>query len=266
MRWPYGRRVLRPRVYPAAAGTWRAAPGGLVKLRAPGVTPIEAYRGRAQVPIGIDGQVSAPVPSASVSGSVASPTVFDVFATLVIPPGPVTVAWTVTLGGTVGAGDANNFAVRVQSGPTLAISVNAGAGGTYPQAAITVTGPTVLQLESWSSTPTAGSVYSGTMSISAAQVSLQAGPSGIGARWALDQAGIATSVGQADVSTCAVYAGPQASAPYLVAQSYAGGGDAIGLAGYELQPGEFVFAVWTGGTPGSVAQLKVAGQKTVLVA
>ncbi|HEV2243547.1 MAG TPA: hypothetical protein VGR98_21050 [Streptosporangiaceae bacterium] len=92
------------------------------------------------------------------------------------------------------------------------------------------------------------------------------GPEGIGARWALDQAGIATSVGPGDTATCAVYAGPQASAPYLVAQSYAGGGDAIGLAGYTLQPGEFVFAVWSGGTPASLGQLKVAGTKTVLAA
>jgi hypothetical protein len=93
---------------------------------------------------------------------------------------------------------------------------------------------------------------------------LQAGPAGVGASWALDQAGIATSVGAADTATCAIYAGPQASAPYLVAQSYAGGGDAIGLAGYTLLPGEFVWAVWSGGTPGSLAQLKVAGTQTVL--
>lgn len=94
--------------------------------------------------------------------------------------------------------------------------------------------------------------------------SLQAGPAGVGSSWALDQAGIATSVGAADTATCAVYAGPQASAPYLVAQSYAGGGDAIGLAGYTLLPGEFVWAIWSGGTPGSLAQLKVAGTQTVL--
>jgi hypothetical protein len=163
MPWPFGRRVLRPRVYPASAGTWRAAPGGLQKMRAPAVVPIEQFTRRISAPIGIDGQASGVV----------------------------------------------------------------SAAGT---------------------------------------VSLQAGPQGIGARWALDQAGIATSVGAVDTATCAVYAGPQASAPYLVAQSYAAGCDAIGLAGYTLQPGEFVFAVWSGGTPGSLAQLKVAGTKTVLAA
>ena len=162
-QWPFGRRVLRPGVWPAGAGTWRAAAGGLQKVTAPGVIPIEAFRRRVTVPIGIDGQASALIPA---SGS----------------------------------------------------------------------------------------------------VTLQAGPQGIGASWALDQAGIATSVGPADPATCAIYAGPQASAPYLVAQSYAGGGDAVGLAGYTLQPGEFVFAVWSSGTVGSLAQLKVAGKKSVLVA
>jgi hypothetical protein len=163
MPWPFGRRVLRPRIYPASAGTWRASTGGLVKLRTPATVPIEAFTRRVSAPIGIDGQVAGVVS---------------------------------------GAGTAT----------------------------------------------------------------LQAGPQGIGARWALDQAGIATSVGAGDTATCAVYAGPQATAPYLVAQSYTGGGDAIGLAGYTLQPGEFVFAVWSGASPGSAAQLKVAGTKTVLAA
>lgn len=163
MGWPFGRRRLAPRAWPVSAGTWQAAPGGLRKLTAPGVIPVEQFTRRVTVPIGIDGQVS----------------------------------------GVVGAG-----------------------GG----------------------------------------VTLQAGPAGVGSSWALDQAGIATSVGANDTATCAVYVGPQASAPYLVAQSYVGGGDAIGLAGYTLQPGEFVFAVWSSGTAGSVAQLKVAGAKTVLAA
>jgi hypothetical protein len=95
-------------------------------------------------------------------------------------------------------------------------------------------------------------------------VSLQCGPQGVGASWSLDQAGIATSVGATDTATCAIYVGPQATPPYLVAQSYAGGGDAVGLAGYVLVPGEFVFAVWASGTAGSTAQLKVSGMKNAL--
>jgi hypothetical protein len=100
----------------------------------------------------------------STSGSAGSPSTFQILATLTIPAGPTTVNWTATLTGTVGSGDANNFAVRVQSGPMLAQSVNAGAVGVYPQAPFSITGPIVLQLETWSSTPTAGSTYAGSMS------------------------------------------------------------------------------------------------------
>jgi hypothetical protein len=97
-------------------------------------------------------------------------------------------------------------------------------------------------------------------------VTLSVGPQGIGASWQPDQAGIATSVGAGDTATAAVFVGPAAIAPFQVAQSYAAGGDAIGLAGYTLSPGEFVTVVWTGGTAGSIAQLKVTGSETVLEA
>lgn len=158
--WPYGGRVLRPRQYPASAGTWRAA-GPFIKLTRPASVPVQLFTQRISVPIGIDGQVSGPV----------------------------------------------------------------GAGGS---------------------------------------ATLVTGPQGIGASWSLDQAGFSTSVGAVDTATAAVYVGPQATQPYLVAQSYAGGGDAAGLAGIVLQPGEFVWVVWSAGTPGSTAQLKVSGMKSVL--
>jgi hypothetical protein len=161
--WPYGGRALRPRVYPASAGTWRAAGGQFSKLRSPARVPIQSFSQRITVPIGIDGQVSALV----------------------------------------------------------------GAAGS---------------------------------------VTLFVGPQGVGASWALDQAGFGTSVGAADTATAAVYVGPQATQPYFVAQSYAGGGDAAGLAGIVLQPGEFVWVVWSGGTSGSTAQLKVSGLKSALAA
>jgi hypothetical protein len=161
MPWPFGKFTARPRVWPASAGTWRAAPGGLVKVTRPASPGMETFTRRVVVPIGIDGQATGPV----------------------------------------------------------------GAGGA---------------------------------------VTLQAGPAGVGASWALDQAGLATSVGAADTATCNVYVGPAPTSPYQVATSYAGGGDAVGLAGLSIQPGEFVFAVWASGTPGSSAQLKVTGDKSVL--
>jgi hypothetical protein len=156
--FPFGRGRLNPRVWPASAGTWRAA-GPLHKLTRPSTVGIENYTGRTSVPIGIDGQAQVPVTS----------------------------------------------------------------GG----------------------------------------ATAQAGPSGIGASWALDQAGLSTDAAAADTATAQVFVGPQPTAPYSVATSYAAGGDAVGLAGYTLQPGEFVWCVWSGSS-GTVASLKVSGTKTVL--
>ncbi len=95
-------------------------------------------------------------------------------------------------------------------------------------------------------------------------VTLRAGPTGVGTSWELDQAGLSTSTGAADSSTVAVYSGPQAISSFFVAQSYAGGGSSVGLPGLALVPGEFVWAVWSGGTPGASATLKVTGQKNAL--
>ncbi len=95
-------------------------------------------------------------------------------------------------------------------------------------------------------------------------VTLRVGPSGVGSSWALDQAGLSTSTGANDSSTVAVFAGPQAISSFFVAQSYAGGGSSVGLTGLALVPGEFVWAVWSGGTPGANATVKVSGQKTAL--
>jgi hypothetical protein len=159
--WPFGRRVLRPRVYPASAGTWRASRPG--KLLGPPSDPIESFRGLRTVDIGNSG--------------VAPTAVFN------------------------------------------------GAG------------------------------------VAVAQI----GPSGVGASWALDQAGVSTSVGVLDAAQCALYVGPMALLNYQVAANLAGGGSQFGLGGVGVTPGAFVIAVWTGGTPGATAQLLVTGQQTVLV-
>jgi hypothetical protein len=101
---------------------------------------------------------------------------------------------------------------------------------------------------------------------SSGDLTLSVGPAGIGTSWALDQAGYGTSVGQSDPSTCAVYVGPQAIQSFIVAQSYAGGGGSVGLAGITIQPGSFIFVVWTGGTPGATASVVVTGNQSVLAA
>ncbi len=159
--WPFGRRTLRPGVWPGRAGTWAAAGNSHAKYVAPAPVPQQAFTRRVQAPIGLDGQVSGVI----------------------------------------------------------------GAGGT---------------------------------------VTLRAGPMGVGTSWELDQASLSTSTGATDASTVAVYTGPQAIASFFVAQSYAGGGSSVGLPGLALLPGEFVYAVWTGGTPNALATLKVTGQKNAL--
>lgn len=58
--------------------------------------------------------------------------------------------------------------------------------------------------------------------------------------------------------------GPGAVAQYAVTASLAGGASQFGLGGAALAFGWFVFAVWTGGTPGATANLRVTGVKTAL--
>ena len=71
--------------------------------------------------------------------------------------------------------------------------------------------------------------------------------------------------GQLDASQCVVYAGPLPLAQYAVTGSLAGGGSQFGLGGVSVPFGWFMWGLWSGGVPGSVAYLRVTGPKTVLV-
>jgi hypothetical protein len=95
---------------------------------------------------------------------------------------------------------------------------------------------------------------------------LQLGPSGIGQRWRATYCQIATSTGANDASTCSIYLGPLAIGPLVGGQSYAGGGDSVGLPGAVMQPGDFLWALWTGGTPGAIASLAIYGDMSALEA
>ena len=100
----------------------------------------------------------------------------------------------------------------------------------------------------------------------AGTVTLNVGPQGAGTSWDLAQVSVATTTGAADASTVAFYAqatGPVAAAQQ-VGQSYAGGGDQIGLAGIKLVPGERLYAVWSNGHNGDVATMILTGVMTVL--
>lgn len=75
----------------------------------------------------------------SANGTVTSPAALQAIAsTASLPPGTYTVSWTVTLSGTLGAGDANNFQL-VDSAGVVVASTNAAAAGSYPQNVVQVT-------------------------------------------------------------------------------------------------------------------------------
>jgi hypothetical protein len=123
---------------------------------------------------------------------------------------------------------------------------------------LTYTGTRTVDIGSNGTAPTAVFGADGT-------ARAQVGPAGTGASWSLDQAAVSTSIGPLDPAACALFVGPLPLPNYLVAPTLAGGGSQFGLGGVGLVPGLFVWAVWTGGTPGATAQLGVTGQQTVLV-
>ena len=90
------------------------------------------------------------------------------------------------------------------------------------------------------------------------------GPQGYGTRWYPNQLSVATASGAADASTVAFYVNVIGPGGFL-GQSYAGGGDQPGIAVPEVQPGDLIYAVWSGGHPGDWCQLTVTGPMDVLV-
>ena len=111
--------------------------------------------------------------------------------------------------------------------------------------------------------PLTGGYGTATVSASgAATVTL--GPQGVGTVWYPQQCAIATTTGANDASTCSLFVGPLGLLTLIGSQSYAGGGDSIGLAVPALFPGYFLVAVWTGGNTGDLAALTVYGQMDTL--
>jgi|SRR5215472_2816223 len=100
----------------------------------------------------------------------------------------------------------------------------------------------------------------------AGAVTLSVGPAGMGTSWDLAQLSVNTTTGANDTSTVSVFAQPAGSPaePFQVGQSYAGGGDQIGLTGIKMVVGERLYAVWAGGHPGDTATFILTGVMTVL--
>lgn len=92
----------------------------------------------------------------------------------------------------------------------------------------------------------------------------QIAPQGLGTVWYPQQANVSTSTGAADSSTCAIYLGAVALGTLQVGQSYAGGGDTIGLSVPALAPGGLLIAVWSDAVPGDLATLSIIGTQDAL--
>lgn len=90
------------------------------------------------------------------------------------------------------------------------------------------------------------------------------GPQGYGTRWYPNQVGLATASGAADASTATIYLNVIGPGGFL-AQSYAAGGDQPGIAVPEMQAGDLLYVVWSGGKSGDWCQATVIGPMDVLI-
>jgi hypothetical protein len=122
--------------------------------------------------------------------------------------------------------------------------------------------PPVTAYRGRARTPITGGT--GQAKITAKTATIRLGPQGLGTVWYPQSAALGTDQGAADFSTCTIYLGAQAILSLIVGQSYAGGGDAIGLSAPPLTPGQFLTAVWVSST-GTIANLVIYGDQDVLV-
>lgn len=103
-------------------------------------------------------------------------------------------------------------------------------------------------------------------------VTIYCGPMGLGMVWYPQAVAISTTTGANDASTCTLYLSPLQNGSQLApstqigGQSYAGGGDTIGIAVPPIRPGLFIIAQWTGAKAGDLAALQVYGEQSAMVA
>jgi hypothetical protein len=268
VRWPAG---LHPQGAKRNTSTlsWRPGFAGSGQQPASPV-PIARYgRKISSVPL-TGGQAQGVIGGFPVkSGSVTSPSLFqDIAGATTVPAdGTYTVTWSVTLSGTVAAAEANNFILYGGPGglDTLALSVNAAAAGTYPQASFTgrMRAGDTVGIVAGPSTPTSGAVYGGSYSGAAQPLSLQVGPQGLGTTWYPVSVTLSTTTGALDTSIAMVYLGPTATPATLQATVYSGNGTAA-LAIPSMSPGQTIIVAWSNGHPGDTAALNVTGSMDAL--
>ena len=109
----------------------------------------------------------------------------------------------------------------------------------------------------------------GATTVAGGTATVYVGPSGVGTIWYPTMAVLATTSGATDSSTAVIYLTPLTNGSFHVqtqigGQSYAGGGDTIGLAVPPMWPGTYIAAVWSGANNGDLASLTVYGDRDVL--
>jgi hypothetical protein len=236
-----------------------------------GATPIGAYGGKISgVPL-VGGQALGTIAGyPAASGSASSPTAFAVIAGPTFSPGggSFTVAWTVSLSGTLSAADANNFYL-FHNNTQIAQSTNADVAGTYPQTPVPVVlapGDDLVILAA-SNNGTPGSVYGGVIAAAGSgSLTLQVAPQGLGTVWYPVQVTASTTTGLTplgDNSVCNIYLGPAVIPNTLVGTVYNGNGTAA-LAIPNMSPGQSLVAVWAGANSGDTAAVNVTGTMDAL--
>lgn len=149
--------------------------------------------------------------------------------------------------------------------PAVASGTWRAAGGAFR---VPVRRPVALPQEAFAGVRRAqimGNGLNGGVISGAGTATVSVGPQGYGTRWYPNQVAIATASGAADASTATIYLNVIGPGGFL-AQSYAGGGDQPGVAVPEMQPGDLIYVVWSGGHAGDWCQVQVIGPMDVLVA
>lgn len=255
------RRFLLPGFHPSA-GTWAAAGDRFTKWRIVPPVPIGAYRNRIQgVPL-TGGQASGIIPGfAGTSGAAASPPAFTILGSIITVPvsGTFTANWSVSVSGTLGGADVNNFQLGLNGAP-LASSVNPAVAGTYPQAPVTFTAAagSLMVIVSGASNATPGAQYSAVLQALSVPLTLSAGPQGLGTTWYPAQVTLSTTTGVLDTSTAIVYLGIGGVPTMQAATVFSGNGTAA-VAIPAMQPGENVIVTWANGHAGDTAAFNVIG-------
>jgi hypothetical protein len=89
------------------------------------------------------------------------------------------------------------------------------------------------------------------------------GPVRVREHWQLAYAAVAVATHVLEAQ-CQLYIGPAANAANFVSQTVTGStGDTCALGGVDIQPGQQVFAKWTGGDANKIATITVNGTYSI---